>query len=86
MGWADDRDDDSHEADYAGFDTSAPDDDATAPCPHCGAEIYDDAERCPECGGYVSREEAPPARRPLWVIVGAVICLVIALGWIVGGC
>jgi predicted nucleic acid-binding Zn ribbon protein len=80
MSW-DDADDD----DYSGFDTSDPDEDATVPCPACGAEIYDDAERCPECGHYQTREEASRAKTPLWIIVGAIICLAIVALWIIGG-
>jgi uncharacterized paraquat-inducible protein A len=34
------------------------DDDETMSCPHCRASIYDDAERCPKCGSYLSREDA----------------------------
>ena len=78
MTW--DEDDD----DYAGFDTSEPDEDATLPCPACGAEIYDDAERCPECGHYQSREDQPRAKTPTWIIAGAVICLVIVVLWVIG--
>ena len=78
-------DDDSDESDFSGFDTSDPDEDATAPCPACGAEIYDDAERCPECGHYLSREDAPRAKVPLWIIVGAILCLVIVVWWIFTG-
>jgi hypothetical protein len=73
------------ESDYAGFDTSGPDEDATAPCPACGAEIYDDAERCPECGHYQTREETPRSKVPLWIIVGAILCIIIVVLWVVGG-
>ena len=78
--WALDRmmDDD----DYAGFDTSDSDDNDTVPCPACGAEIYDDAERCPECGHYLSREDAPRSKKLLWIIAGAIVCLVIVLLWV----
>lgn len=34
----------------------------TNPCPHCGADIYEDAVRCPICGQYVT----PGARKNLW--------------------
>jgi predicted nucleic acid-binding Zn ribbon protein len=67
---------------YAGFDTSDPDDDTTAPCPHCGELIYEDAERCPECGQYLSRDGAPTARKPKWILIGALICLAIVLAWV----
>jgi hypothetical protein len=55
----------------------------TKPCPYCRESIYDDTVRCPHCGNYLSREDAP-FRRPLWMIVGALICLVVAVMWALG--
>jgi hypothetical protein len=77
-------DDDFDESDDADFD-SADGDDETAPCPFCGEEIYDDAERCSACGKYLSREDAPADRKPLWFIVGAIVCLAIAILWAIFG-
>jgi hypothetical protein len=57
------------------------DDDDTMPCPHCGRAIYDDAERCPFCEKYVSREDAP-SRQPVWIVVCAVICVALVALWI----
>jgi uncharacterized protein (DUF983 family) len=54
----------------------------TMPCPHCSGTIYDDSERCPHCGEYLSREDLP-YRPPWWVVVGVGICLVIVARWIV---
>lgn len=31
-------------------------------CPHCGAEIYEEAVECPVCQQYVTRET-----RPAWI-------------------
>jgi endogenous inhibitor of DNA gyrase (YacG/DUF329 family) len=61
------------------------DDDETVPCPYCGAEVYEDAERCPHCESYISREDAP-ARKPWWIAWGVFVCLLIVLGWIFFGC
>jgi uncharacterized protein (DUF983 family) len=54
----------------------------TMPCPHCLGTIYDDSERCPHCGNYLSREDSP-RRPPWWVIVGVGLCLVIVFRWII---
>ena len=56
--------------------------DDTQPCPYCREPVYDDAERCPHCENYLSQEDAPPTRRPLWIIIGTLICLAIVLKWI----
>jgi hypothetical protein len=81
MAWNDDETDDD---DYTGFSTSGGDAD-TLPCPHCGVEIYDEAERCPECGKYLSDEDVPSRPIPPWIAIGVVICLVIVLAWVFGG-
>jgi hypothetical protein len=60
------------------------DDGETDPCPHCGEDVYDDAERCPHCGRYLSREDAPWSK-PWWLVLGVVTCLAIVLFWIVRG-
>lgn len=60
------------------------DDEPTIDCPHCGREIHEDAQRCPHCGNYLSDEDAPPVRKPLWFVVGAVACLYIVYRWLVG--
>ena len=57
------------------------DEDETDDCPHCGASIYDDSERCFRCGHYLSDEDAP-RRRPWWVVVGVVACLTMVSWWV----
>jgi uncharacterized paraquat-inducible protein A len=53
----------------------------TTPCPYCQADIYEDAVQCPRCGNYISAEDAPSGRKPVWMIVAAVICLVLIGLW-----
>ena len=62
--------------------TTDEDDDETVPCPHCLRPVYEDAERCPGCGHYLSREDAP-SRHPWWLVVGVLVCLAVVLGWVV---
>jgi len=57
-------------------------DEPTIPCPYCRREIYDDSVRCPHCGEYLSDEDAPPPRKPWWIVVGAVLCLLVVWLWI----
>jgi uncharacterized membrane protein YvbJ len=50
-------------------------DDRTGYCPHCGSEVWDDAERCPKCGQWITggARSRPPleeyARRRMFIIV-----------------
>jgi endogenous inhibitor of DNA gyrase (YacG/DUF329 family) len=57
------------------------DDAETVPCPHCGAAVYEEAERCPHCETYLSEEDAP-AHKPWWVVVGALAALAVVALWI----
>lgn len=54
------------------------------PCPYCRREILEDVVRCPYCERYLSAEDAPPSRKPWWIIVGALLCLYVVYRWIVG--
>lgn len=73
--WDDDSDDD--------FDVDAVDDEGepTVPCPYCGEEIHEDSQRCPHCEQYVSDVDAPPRKKPWWIIIGVVVCLYIVYRW-----
>ncbi|MDB5328816.1 MAG: hypothetical protein JWM57_4385 [Phycisphaerales bacterium] len=51
------------------------DQDLLTPCPHCKQMMYEDTERCPHCGDYVSPDRS--GGLPLWAIVTAVICLAV---------
>jgi len=47
----------------------------TRACPKCGCDVYDDAEQCPLCGEYFSREQPGPSSFPVWVRATALIIL-----------
>lgn len=52
-------------------------------CPHCGLPVYEQAERCPVCGMYITEEEAGTQTKPWWIVIGAVVMLfVIVFFWI----
>jgi hypothetical protein len=61
------------------------DEEPTIPCPHCRRQIHEDSPRCPYCENYLSdEEEAPPSRKPWWIIVGVIVCLYLVYRWIAG--
>src|SRR5262249_55807221 len=75
---------DDENEDYLGDSEDAEpdqDDDGTAPCPYCGKDKWEESERCPHCGNYISREDEP-SQTPRWIIVTAVVCLLIVLTWV----
>lgn len=83
--WGDDDwEDDDWEDDESSSDESGDDDGYTMPCPHCKRPIHEDAQRCPYCEHYLSEEDRPPARKPWWIVAGALICLYLVYRWIMG--
>lgn len=78
---AEDEEWDEDESD--GEDDDEADDDPTIPCPYCLRQIHEDAQRCPYCERYISDEDAPPARKPWWIILGTLVSLYIVYRWIV---
>jgi DNA-directed RNA polymerase subunit RPC12/RpoP len=51
----------------------------TVPCPHCGREIPDFADRCPYCGDWIVQSSGPPAHRTLWFTLFVVVAILLIL-------
>ena len=56
----------------------------TLPCPNCAAEVYEEAESCPECGEYITPGSARStfSGKPWWWVglgLLGVICLILVL-------
>ncbi|MCI0464648.1 MAG: hypothetical protein L0Z62_47590 [Gemmataceae bacterium] len=60
------------------------DSDETVSCPYCRRPIHEESVRCPHCEQYISEEDAPSAPPP-WIVVGALLGLLAALGWVFFG-
>jgi len=56
------------------------DESETAPCPACGAEVYEDADRCPACGEFILAKLAG-GRGPVlwWIFLGGVAAVAVVL-------
>ena len=65
-------------------DALGEDGESTIACPYCKRQIHEDSQRCPHCEQYISEEDAPPSRKPWWIVVGALLCLYVVYRWIVG--
>jgi hypothetical protein len=59
-------------------------DDETTPCPYCGASVYEGADQCPHCNKYLSKEDAPSAAKPWWIIAGVIVVLGLIYMWTFG--
>ncbi len=54
-------------------------------CPNCGASVYEDSERCPACGDYITPQRAGTSAlggRWVWMTAAALLVLII-LGFLV---
>jgi hypothetical protein len=85
---SDDEDSDEESWDEAGWDEDFDDEDddddrTTVPCPYCRQPVYEDAEYCTNCDEYISLEDAPPERKPAWVVAVVLLLLSSMLYWIV---
>ena len=80
--WRDDDLDDDELDDRDMPDDSDVDDDAdsieTSTCPKCGNVIYHDVAVCARCGHFIS-DTQPTYRKPLWIICGVALCLLIVV-------
>ena len=57
----------------------------TQACPACGADIFEDAERCPECGQYVVDSESAISAWPWWLFaLGLAGTVAVILAWSLG--
>ncbi len=88
---------DEDEPDWGDGDDYDPDDPETYPeglydddgpptvsCPYCKADMFEDADCCPACGTYLSREDAPPAKNsvPWWILI--MLALAAVVMWVIG--
>ncbi len=80
--WDDDEANESWSDDANEWTPEEEDDDPTTPCPHCHEPIHVESEQCPHCGQYVSEEDAPPSRKPWWIVMRAILCLFAVYLWI----
>ena len=53
----------------------------TAPCPKCGAQIYDLSDFCPSCGEAIAPGQQPLSRRTL-AIAGVLVVLALLAGYV----
>jgi hypothetical protein len=74
--WFDDSGDEE-ELESFGDDEDEP----TIACPYCRKQIHEDSQRCPYCERYISKEDAPAARKPWWIVIGVALCLYAVYRW-----
>ena len=76
--WFEQPGDEFEESEYLDED----DETSTLPCPECGADVYEDAVRCPACGNYITHPTSVWHGRPgWWIVLGllGVVALILVL-------
>jgi predicted nucleic acid-binding Zn ribbon protein len=59
-------------------DMDADDEPEVVPCPYCGKGVSEEAEVCPHCRNYISREDAPQSARSSTWVTGVLLLLLVA--------
>ena len=84
--WFEEPGDGLHDDEFPDEDEFDDDPTCTVPCPECGAQVYEDAPRCPACGNYITHDASVWSGRPgWWIFLGllgllAVILVLATLG------
>lgn len=47
------------------------------PCPHCGEEVSELAERCPHCGHWIARGAVGVPRAPVVIVIAILLVLLL---------
>jgi len=53
----------------------------TVPCPSCGRDVPDFADRCPYCGDWIVQASGESSHGRVWLILAALAALVGFLWW-----
>ncbi|MBA3311704.1 MAG: hypothetical protein M3552_04605 [Planctomycetota bacterium] len=64
------------------FDDSADvesDETEVVSCPACGADVYEDAEQCPDCGEWIENSTHPLAGRAFWFVGLGLLGIVVTI-------
>lgn len=64
------------------LDDAEADEPELVPCPACGQEIYELAERCPQCGEWISPSARGSRPRSRLLLILAVVLIVLVLLWV----
>ena len=55
------------------------DEPVSVPCPYCREPLPEDAQYCSRCENYLSTEDAPPSPKPTWIVIGLLVCVLLAI-------
>ncbi|MEZ6242493.1 MAG: hypothetical protein R3B57_05560 [Phycisphaerales bacterium] len=56
--------------------------DETVTCPHCGAEVWDQHERCNACGERLTDPPKGSPPMPMWAWITLFVAILLVLAWV----
>ncbi len=66
-------DDQEWQAEFEEFQDDQPE---VLPCPSCGAEVYEETQRCPHCGDWIIPVDTSGSwRRTAWIVAVVLVIL-----------
>lgn len=77
---APDDDEDSFGEDPLESDQDSTDEVDTVPCTFCGRSVAEIADICPGCGNFISRDDLPPERKPIAMVIAAIVLILVFSG------
>jgi predicted nucleic acid-binding Zn ribbon protein len=80
--WGDADDDDPDAPQPGDLAADADVETMTVPCPHCGAQIAEEAQRCPQCGDWIESEPHGYENRTVLFLLAAGFVIVVAVMWL----
>ncbi len=54
------------------------------PCPSCGAEVYEETQRCPHCGDWIMPLAGSTRRKRRVWIIAALLAIIAILAFVIG--
>ena len=75
-----DGDDQEWEAEFGEFQDAEPE---LLPCPSCGVEVYEETQRCPHCGEWITPLAASARSRSRLWIIAAILALIAIIAFVV---
>lgn len=79
-------DEEPQQADLDAFGEDGPTD--TLPCPNCGADVYEGADRCPHCRQWITSWAPPPGPadtvtiRWWWIVLAILLAVGAVVVWL----
>ena len=81
----DDESNDVDDYEYPDVDLWDEEDTDTVTCPACSADVYEDADQCPQCGEYLIADTRIWSGKPVWWIALGLLGILAVIALLIFG-